>query len=147
MVKGHTQTAGDSMHSVIERAARRKEIFCQDQWCEIIRSAKVSIPKYELKQMNQDNIFDFKKLVNAKKWKKISISRIRLFKATETTLSYAESFSEEEKLIDLQDSAEPTELAYHCLLSINPDKKKDLEDLMRANLIPEEFHNFFIRIM
>lgn len=53
LVKGHTQTSGDSMHSAIENAARNRSIFDQEEWCEIMRKAKVESPHYIVNEILQ----------------------------------------------------------------------------------------------
>lgn len=60
--KGHTQSEGDSVHSVIERAARPIPIYTPDQWSTVVRTAKKKQPLYIVNELNQENIFDLKEL-------------------------------------------------------------------------------------
>lgn len=66
--KGHSQSEGDSMHSVIERAKKNHTIYTPDQMYGIIENAKVSGSRYVVKQMTQAEIFDFKDLIKGKNW-------------------------------------------------------------------------------
>lgn len=59
--KGHTQSEGDSVHSVIERAARNIPIYTPEQWYTIVRTAKRKQP-YKVIELSQENIFDLKDL-------------------------------------------------------------------------------------
>lgn len=54
---GHTQSPGDSVHSTIERAARDKDIFTQDDWMNLMKQAKVEKTKYKVKQKKKKKIF------------------------------------------------------------------------------------------
>ena len=43
---GHTQNEGDSVHAQIERYARGRKVYNTEEWCDIIKSSKISDPKY-----------------------------------------------------------------------------------------------------
>nr|CAH7743976.1 unnamed protein product [Callosobruchus chinensis] len=59
--RGHTQNEGDSVHSVIERAARNIPIYSPEQWYTVVRTAKRNHP-YHVVEMSQENVFDLKLL-------------------------------------------------------------------------------------
>ncbi|CAH1983229.1 unnamed protein product [Acanthoscelides obtectus] len=59
--KGHTQSEGDCVHSVIERAARNIPIYTPDQWYTVVRTAKRKDP-YKVVELAQENIYDLKDL-------------------------------------------------------------------------------------
>ena len=42
-VPGHSQNPGDTMHARIESKLKGQNIYTQDQWCGIIRSAVIKI--------------------------------------------------------------------------------------------------------
>ena len=54
MVKGHTETQGDSMHSTIELAARHVNIHPQKEWCDIMNEAvqDPAVPKYIVNELD-----------------------------------------------------------------------------------------------
>lgn len=41
MEKGHTQNEGDSVHALIEKTARGREVYSPDEWYSLVRWAKV----------------------------------------------------------------------------------------------------------
>nr|CAI5833324.1 unnamed protein product [Callosobruchus analis] len=61
--KGHTETEGDSMHSVVERAARHVPISIPDQWYTLVRTAK-RIKPFKVTEMEKEDIFDLKAFTN-----------------------------------------------------------------------------------
>lgn len=73
---GHTQSVGDTVHSVIEKASRKRTIFTQDEWATIIENAKVTEPKYTVHQITQNEIFDFSTESNSTFWKNLKVSQI-----------------------------------------------------------------------
>ncbi|CAH1958718.1 unnamed protein product [Acanthoscelides obtectus] len=87
--KGHTQTEGDSMHSVIERASKLIPLFTPDQWYTLVRTAKRSKP-YVVTEMGKEDFFDLKALAKDTilNWdrdvenEKVSINKIRILEAT-----------------------------------------------------------------
>lgn len=70
--KGHTQNAGDSMHAVIENAKKRQStIYSPDQWVMLIRIAKVTGKPYIVKEMSQNDFYNFANIVKRQNWKKL----------------------------------------------------------------------------
>ena len=59
---GHTQNEGDAVHAAIKRHAKGRKNFTPDEWCEVIRGAKIKNPKYVVIKVTYDMIFDFKEL-------------------------------------------------------------------------------------
>lgn len=59
--KGHTQSEGDSVHSVIEKAARSVPIYTPEQWYTLVRTAKRKKP-YKVIELDQESIIDLKDL-------------------------------------------------------------------------------------
>jgi len=59
--RGHTENEGDSMHSTIERAARRVNIYTPMQWYAVVASAKRQGEAYSVVEM-ADEMKDFKSL-------------------------------------------------------------------------------------
>nr|XP_026497999.1 uncharacterized protein LOC113402096 isoform X2 [Vanessa tameamea] len=60
--KGHTQNEGDSIHATIEKASRYKNIYTPSEWSSLIRWAKVKGAPYNVIDVSQNMIFDFKKM-------------------------------------------------------------------------------------
>ena len=72
----HTQNAGDCMLSRIEQHWSKKDIFTEDQWCQLMHESKVE-KKYQIDQKGQDEIFNFEILANFLNWKNFKISSLR----------------------------------------------------------------------
>lgn len=62
--KGHTQQEGDSVHALIEKSSKRKFIFCPEEWYTLVRWCKTSGDAYEVIEITQDQILDFKMCLN-----------------------------------------------------------------------------------
>lgn len=73
---GHSQNAGNSMHSCIERRSKNRDIFTQDQWVEFMKQASTKKP-YVVTQITQDDIFNFREPANLIPWKKVRILPIK----------------------------------------------------------------------
>ncbi|KAJ8728300.1 hypothetical protein PYW08_016685 [Mythimna loreyi] len=156
--KGHTQNEGDSVHSVIERASQTKTIFTPHEWRLLVRWAKNEGEPYVVRNVTQNDVFDFKSLVNNKIWmkdiqgKKINWSNIREVHA---------DGSDPNKLFFKYDLTQPdynilvirgntrnsvqTELnpAYSGPIMVSAAKYKDLMDMCRSEVIPIEYHSYF----
>lgn len=72
--KGHTQSEGDSVHSVIERAAMHKTIYAPEEWKIHIRWAKVTGDPYEVIDVDQSLVLNFKDHLRNKNWVKNTVN-------------------------------------------------------------------------
>lgn len=104
--KGHTQSEGDSVHSVIEKAARNIPVYTPDQWYTLVRTSKRKNP-YVVVEMSQENIFDLKKLqqLTSINWEKnetndkIYWNQLKIVQTNPqypNIIFYKESYSEED---------------------------------------------------
>lgn len=66
--KGHTQNEGDSVHATIERSCRHKTIWVPEEWYCLVRWAKAEGDPYIVQEIQQNDIFDFKALLNNRNW-------------------------------------------------------------------------------
>ena len=141
-MKGHTQTDGDCMHSVIEAASNNKSMYTQDQWVDLIRSAKTSPPFYEVCELTQPEILDFAENVSKQQWKRIPISKISSIMMCDGKITYIKSYKEaliEEKVIW---ENKKINQCYMKKIPLSEAKKKDFANLINGKLFPNEFHNF-----
>ena len=77
------------MHATIERSKKRHTIYTPDQMYSLIENAKVTEPKYQVKQMTQNNFIDFKELIKGKNWlKDINGDKIYWSKIKEVNFSH-----------------------------------------------------------
>ncbi|KAF9409271.1 hypothetical protein HW555_011306 [Spodoptera exigua] len=51
---------GDSVHALIEKTARGREVYSPDEWYSLVPWAKVNGNPYTVIEVNQNVIFDFK---------------------------------------------------------------------------------------
>ena len=65
------------MHARIENSCKNQAGFTQDQWCDIIRTAKMNKPYYIVQKISQKEIYNFRLLANDQHWKAIGISTIK----------------------------------------------------------------------
>ena len=59
---GHTQNEGDSVHAQIERHVKGRKIYNTEEWCDIIKTAKITDPQYSVINVTYNMIYDFKAL-------------------------------------------------------------------------------------
>uniref|UniRef100_A0A2H1VXX2 SFRICE_029026 n=1 Tax=Spodoptera frugiperda TaxID=7108 RepID=A0A2H1VXX2_SPOFR len=163
--KGHTQNEGDSVHSTIERACRHKSIWVPEEWYCLARWAKSEGTPYIVKEIKQEEIFDFKTLLANKNWTKntanqkvmwTTIREIKVNAEQFDRIEYKYDFDDEPKTIiviragkrNQQRLANEFDLkrAYDGHLPISKDKYKDLTDLCRTGIIPDRFHRFYFNL-
>ena len=161
--KGHTQNENDSVHSTIERAARKIPVYTPDQWCSVVRTARKNGQPYVVHEMVPGRFSDFKCLTNSfrnfsvntrgEKVNWLKICRLRFIKSQLHTVQYAYSYSGDYmqldllqkhrgtkpdikviKLATLPSSSHMSRTKYNDLISLCSDKH---------NLIPEQYHSFY----
>lgn len=80
--RGHTQNEGDSVHSVIERAARNIPVYTPNQWISIVRLARRTKP-YEVVELFQSDVYNLNTLqeqtaINFDKGSKLPLILIKM---------------------------------------------------------------------
>ncbi|CAB3235002.1 unnamed protein product [Arctia plantaginis] len=141
--KGHTQNQGDSVYSVIERTAEHKTIHTPDEWKLLVRWAKVTGDSYEVIDVNQALVFDFKDQLKNKNWVKNTANN----KVT-WTIQYKNALSDDYMTLILRKETRnyntpSLHKAYVGPIPISKDKYKDLTSLCDALIIPTKYHYFF----
>lgn len=152
----------DSMHSVIERAKKHRQIYSPTEWPTLIRNAKMTKP-FVVTTLDFNMIINLKKLfddttsndlkTNTKRetvpWMKIKW--LKFCKAEGNIITYGTDFEQTNlNTIDITDSQRrkkkrPTPMneavltpKYTAPLEISESKRKDLIKLCDAQLIPRE---------
>lgn len=74
---GHTHMECDSIHATIEKSVKYTDIFVPSQWYTAMRTAKKNRPFYKVKEMSQEEIFDFKPLAEHQLWENVRTSLFR----------------------------------------------------------------------
>lgn len=64
------------MHSRIQKHCRKKDVFSQDQWRELISESKTK-NKYLVNEIDQDQIYNFEDLSKLFQWKNVRISNVK----------------------------------------------------------------------
>ncbi|CAH1973396.1 unnamed protein product [Acanthoscelides obtectus] len=161
--KGHTQTEGDSMHSVIERASKLIPLFTADQWYTLVRSAKRSKP-YVVTEMDKENFFDLKALAKDTilNWdrdvenEKVSTNKIRILEGTlkfPNKILFKYDYNEPFRTIDLLTKGRRTidldlkniqlKQCYKGAISISKKKYDHLQFLCDKGTIPTRYRSFY----
>jgi hypothetical protein len=166
---GHTQNEADSVHALIERRKKHKEVFVPAQWYGIMRTAKVSGHPYVVKEVDQKHIWDLKPFVFSTQWEKsqqnhkVPWSRVKVVRVDANSphivkfkLDYQEPeyttvqlYSEKPAAATRKRKSKvfaiPTELtpAYNGALLISDKKFADLKELCRSGIIPSVYHAFY----
>ncbi|KAK3921498.1 Dynein assembly factor 4, axonemal [Frankliniella fusca] len=96
--KGHTHMEVDNVHACIENRSQNLDIFTPGQWYAIIKSAKISDPKYKLIEMEQKSILDFKNLAEHQSWN-LGISKLREIVLTENNAYYKHNYEDKPRFI------------------------------------------------
>lgn len=162
---GHTQNEGDSVHAQIERYAKGRKIYSMSEWCDVIRSAKINNPKYEVINVNYDMIYDFKTLAENQNWNKVTIkngkqtstpvgvSKFKIITASKTLpnqLQYKTSFEGNYITLATRKEREHVNVTkynltkvYDSVQGLPQAKLKDLISLCKSNVIPPAYHEYY----
>ncbi|KAJ8684492.1 hypothetical protein QAD02_020284 [Eretmocerus hayati] len=144
---GHTQAPGDSVHAMIEKKAKHKDIYSQAQWCNIMRTAKTEEPSYIVTEKTQDDIHDFTSLANLFKWDDLKTSAVKEFavKASDPGIAFC-SYGDEERNIKMTKKGItkenilgcPINKAYDGNLPLSARKEKDITTMMERGIIVDD---------
>ncbi|XP_028136093.2 uncharacterized protein LOC126892938 [Diabrotica virgifera virgifera] len=165
--KGHTQNECDSVHGVIERAAKKIPIFSPQQWYTLARTA-CKVRPYKIKEMAQADFYDLKDLLakTTKNWDKTELGCKVIFNNLKVIMVDPKcpnqlnvKYSFEEDFIKINtlelkrshqklDSLETYQLRMlrSSPVPIPAAKYKDLLFLCENKVIPTEYHNFFTNL-
>lgn len=158
---GHTDMEVDSMHSVIERATKKKSVYSPIEWNTILRNARRSKP-YHVIEMFHTDFIDTKALfksLNSPMRKDtegnpanfLKIKKI-LFDSREHKIFFKTSYREDEDyktfgVTGRKAAVKPIDISltkvYNQPLPLSIQKQKDLNDLCVGLLIPREYHQFY----
>lgn len=170
LVSGHSQMECDSVHASIETAKKITPVYVPSQWCTLIALSRKQNP-YITVPMKYNHVIDFKDFVkkhcknlkitvtgNRVNWLKVKWIQVRKQSPRSVFINYTfenENFQE----IQVQQSTRqqgrshtwPTcdsdlSLCYKSKLPISVQKKKDLLRLCDREIIPEEFHQYYLSL-
>lgn len=94
------------MHSCIERRCRNESVYTVDEWCELIKDAKVKKP-YIVSKMQQNEFLDFLALAEHQNWHLIQISELQeiMFNPITQMVYVKYDFHEDFQAIDVNKSS------------------------------------------
>lgn len=163
--RGHTQSEGDSVHSVIEKAARNVPVYTPDQWYTLVRTSKRKNP-YVVIEMSQENIYDLKKLqqTTSLNWEKNEcnekicwnqIKTVQTDPELPNTILYKDSYKDEDafkklnilkkgrKLLEVENKEVQLQQLYKELIPLTKKKYEHLQFLCDKKVILSQYHIFF----
>ncbi|KAK3929130.1 hypothetical protein KUF71_002851 [Frankliniella fusca] len=137
---GHTLLQCDSMHARIENSMKNEDVFSPSQWVTAMKMAKVNNPKYIVKVMEQEELYDFTPLASFQSWDKIKTSQIR---EEELTLTETQ-IMKPKRGRPVNWSTFPLKRTYQTKFPVRPDILKGLQDLCKSGAIPAEHAPFYM---
>lgn len=160
---GHTQMEADSMHSAIESRKKKACVYSPEEWPTILRLARVDNP-YKVIAMQNTEILDLQELFgqlgnslkkndDGKKVNWLKIKMLQVQRADPQSLYYKEHWDGPLLKIDLANGKRRT--TKRCLkitkkfngpLPIAMAKLHDLQKLCKNNVIPVEYHDFYMKL-
>lgn len=163
--KGHTQSEGDSVHSVIEKAARNVPVYTPEQWYTLVRTCKRKQP-YIVIELGQENIRDLRDLqektsINWEKnehnekvvWNKMKIVAVN--SDMPNIILYKYTYDEQEpfqKIVISKKGRKSLDIAvqnfhlkrlYSNLIPLSKKKYDHLKFLCDKKVILSAYHDFF----
>lgn len=165
MEVGHTQNEGDSMHSAIERCARRIPIYTPGQWATIARKACVRKP-YFVNELNQTEFFDIKDILvqctkrldkdtsgNIVKWTDISCVQVDF--ANPHILKFAYKLQNDFFEININQGSRKQPISFleytlkplrDKLIPISKIKYDSIIYYCKKNAVVKEYQDFFLNL-
>lgn len=152
LVKGHTQMEVDSVHALIERKLKHKEIYLPFDYCQAAIEARKTPFPYETKYMTFEFFRDFSNIVyynsirpgrNTGDPTVIDISALRYLPSgkIETKLDFDQQFEDLPRRPRPIDKSTVPKHMYSHRLPIPLRKWQHLQELKAV--IPKDFHSFY----
>jgi hypothetical protein len=166
-IKGHTHNEADNVHSLIEKEIKKNEkagpIYIPYQYVTLIKSARKTGKPFIVKELNYDFFLNLKKLQdnwgynynedcdkNNIIWNDIKTLRFHKdnpfifycktsYKQTE--FSTINMRNKRKKMLNIDEII--IEKLYEHVFDLKENKKKDLKELVRKNLIPNYYAGFY----
>ena len=170
LIQGHTQNEGDNVHSLIEKEIKRSlksgPVYIPQQYVTLIRSAKKHGLPFKVREIDHSFFLNLKKLQeqwgynfkededrNTVTWNDIKL--LKFCKQEPFLFYYKTSYNKEFKIVNVRNKRKKmpgledieVDRAYASKIDLNLNKKKDLKELMKRNLIPNVYHNYYNSLM
>lgn len=143
---GHSQNENDNVHSVIECASRKVEVFIPAQWVILVKLASKKKP-FDVRELSQTDVYDLDELqkntFGNKKTKISQVQRIKYEKNIFFSLSVLSEFEEMDVKFKRNLDAYSLIPLYASRRPISRAKKQDLLGLCKKLAIPHKYHEFY----
>lgn len=153
---GHTQCPGDSMHACIENYAKKRNVYTQSQWAEIMKDCTVE-KKYKVLEREQESILNYEGLAENFKWDSVGVSKIRELKIIPKTTNVYVKYDlshDSEAIPILKKNVSISQIkkfqlfrAYNSLIALNLKKKQDFKKMLDKQLIPQIHHQVYNNLL
>ena len=149
------------MHARIESYTKHKEIFTQQKWCDSMKVACHKRP-YEVKNVEQKDIFDFSGLSKQLMWNKVPIMKVREISIdpADSKLVYvrydlrqkersAPIFKKDIDIVEYLDIIKnyPIPNLYNSKVDVSDQKKEDFQTMINKRWIPPKYVKFYEDIL
>ena len=166
LVSGHSHMECDSVHSAIEKAKKKLQIFIPEMWYPVIQGARSSLNPYTLDVLEHGDFFDLKQVASStlrntkidtegKQVNWLKLVWIRYVKSEEDTIFFKYRMSEDFKQLKIKGNSRRKKISvsyqdlpkcYEARRSISELKKRDLLDLCDLGIVPKKHHPYYQNI-
>ncbi|KAE8737665.1 hypothetical protein FOCC_FOCC016869 [Frankliniella occidentalis] len=156
---GHTHMEVDSVHATIESSVKNTDIFVPSQWYAAMRMAKKKPPAYEVKEITQNEIFDFAPLASYQSWEKLKTSQFKeiiIDGAKPGIIKYKTEYDQESISFNIFKKTSgrpvnwktiPLKKKYTAKIPLRPNELSDLQALCRSGAIPSAYHQYYLETL
>jgi len=155
----------DSMHALIERKAKRREIFTVDAWEDLIAKAKQNGNSYVVHKFDQDHFIDIEPLLKLQNWTlDENGSKVAWKNAKEVfvdpekpnKLFFKTAYEDPYSVVNVaaRRRGRPVSLptyepcrAYSEPIPLKGKKPEHIQTMIDKNIIPREHHGFYESIL
>ena len=169
LIRGHSQNEGDNVHSVIEKQIKRHlksgPIYSPQTYSTLIRTAKKTGRPYKVVEMTHNKFYDVKILQaswgnnftidehrNQVKWHDIKVLRVEkeypqvfFYKTSFGDETFKKTFVRNRRAANQSFISADLTLAYTEKIPLSAAKKKDIEELINKNVIPNQYYESYFK--
>ncbi|KAK3913144.1 putative 2-phosphosulfolactate phosphatase [Frankliniella fusca] len=156
---GHTHVEVDSVHATIENSVKNTDIFVPSQWYTAMRLAKKKPPPYVVKEMTQNEIFDFRPLASYQSWEKLKTSQFKeifICGSEPGIIKYKTEYDQEFTTVNIMKKTPgrpanwktiPLKKRHTAKIPLRPNELADLQALCRSGAIPSAYHKYYLETL
>lgn len=156
---GHTHMEVDSVHATIEKSVKNVEIFLPSQWVAAMKVAKKNRPHYNVIEITQEDVFNYKPLADHQRWTSLRTSffkQIVVDGAKPGIIQFKNEFNEElqEASIFKKSPGRPVNWEtiqlrkmYSARIPLRPIELKHIRELCEKDAIPTLYHEYYLEFL